>query len=86
MQMSKGCLTSEAADQLLDKLSTDHQYREHFLGNPALVLAHHGVTVDPTQIPTIRRLPSKEVLKANKQAIKEKIVGNAGLPLFMLDV
>ena len=56
--MSKSsCFTPEIVDELLDKLSSDDQFREQFLGNPALVLHTMGVDVDPSQVPPIRRLP-----------------------------
>jgi putative modified peptide len=79
------CFTPEIADELLDKLSTDDQFREQFLGNPALVLHTMGVDVDASQVPAIRRLPSKESLKANRDAIKAKVAGKAGLVWFLVE-
>lgn len=77
--------TPEIVDELLDKLSSDDQFREQFLGNPALVLHTMGVDVDPAQVPAIRRLPSKASLKANRDAIKAKVVGKAGLVWFLVE-
>ncbi len=79
------CFTPEIVDALLDKLSSDDQFREQFLGNPALVLHTMGVDVDPAQVPVIRRLPSKESLKANRDAIKTKVAGKAGLVWFLVE-
>jgi putative modified peptide len=84
--MSKSsCFTPEIVDELLDKLSSDDQFREQFLGNPALVLHTMGVDVDASQVPAIRRLPSKESLKANRDAIKSKVAGKAGLVWFLVE-
>jgi putative modified peptide len=84
--MSKSsCFTPEIVDELLDKLSSDDQFREQFLGNPALVLHTMGVDVDASQVPAIRRLPSKESLKANRDAIKAKVTGKAGLMWFLVE-
>lgn len=82
--MSNTCFTPEIVDTLLDKLSSDDQFREQFLGNPALVLHTLGVDVDPAQVPMVRHLPSKEALKANREAIKAKMVGQVGLWIFLV--
>lgn len=83
--MSAAKFSDQHVDTLLDKLSSDDQYREQFLGNPALCLAHLGVPVDPTQVPAIRRLPSKDAIKANREAMKAKMSGNAGLIVFLVE-
>jgi len=82
--MTQTEFSSEIVDKLLDRLSTDDEFRENFLGNPALVLNTLGVHVDPAQVPAVRRLPSKEALKANRDAIKTKLVGQAGLIWFLV--
>lgn len=82
--MTRSVFTPEIVDQLLDKLSTDDEFRENFLGNPALVFSTLGIQVDPAQVPAVRRLPSKDVLKANREAIKSKLVGQAGLIWFLV--
>ncbi|HBK56257.1 MAG TPA: putative modified peptide [Xanthomonadales bacterium] len=83
--MTNTCFTPEIVDTLLDRLSSDDQFREQFLGNPALVLHTLGVSVDPAQVPAVRRLPSKEVLKANREAIKSKLNGQLGLWIFLVE-
>lgn len=82
---TQGCFTHDQADEFLDKLANDQQFREQFLGNPALVLATMGVKLDPSLVPSVRRLPSKEAIQASREAIKSKLVGTAGLPMFLLD-
>lgn len=83
--MTKAIFTPEIVDKLLDQLSSDDQFREQFLGNPALVLHTMGVDVDPAQVPSVRRLPSKASLKANRDAIKSKLAGSAGLIWFLVE-
>lgn len=83
--MTQGCFTPEIIDRLLDGLSNDDGFREQFLGNPALVLHTMGVTVDPAQVPSVRKLPSKDVLKQNRDAIKSKLAGQAGLFIFLVE-
>jgi putative modified peptide len=82
--MTQPTYTPEAIDQLLDKLSSDDEFREHFLGNPALALHTVGVHVDPAQVPAVRKLPSKDAIKANKDAMKSKLDGKAGLFFFFV--
>jgi putative modified peptide len=81
---TSGHFTPEAVDQLLDKLSGDDEFREHFLGNPALALHSLGVTVDPAQVPAARKLPSKDAIKANRDAMKAKLDGKAGLIILLV--
>lgn len=83
--MTNTCFTPEIVDNLLDRLASDDQFREQFLGNPALVLHTLGVNVDPAQVPAVRRLPSKAVLKANREAIKSKLNGQLGLWIFLVE-
>ncbi len=83
--MSSSTFTPEAVDTLLDKLSTDDTFREQFLGNPGVVLATLGVPVDHSQVPAVRKLPSKEAIKANRDALKTKLSGSAGLTVFLVE-
>ena len=69
-------------DPLLDRLSTDDAFREKILGNPVAGLAEYGFRVDPTEIPAVRRLPSKKDLVAQREKIKAGIVDNACLIFF----
>lgn len=83
--MSNATFTPEAVDSLLEKLSTDDQYREQFLGNPGKCLSDLGVSVEGAEVPVVRKLPSKETLKANRDAIKAKLSGSAGLTVFLVE-
>lgn len=82
--MSKGTVTTEQLDKLLQRLSSDHEFREKLLGDPVGALAEHGVEVDPESVPTVRRLPPMETLADQRNAIKEKLDGKVGLALFLL--
>ena len=83
--MTKDTFTPDIVDTLLDRLSSDDQFREQFLGNPALVLHTMGVNVDPAQVPAVRKLPSKEALRQNRDAIRSKLAGQAGLAIFLVE-
>lgn len=66
-------------DAILDRLSTDDQFREQMLGDPVATLGAMGVKVDPADIPAVRSLPSKESLQADRTAIKAAIPGDVGM-------
>lgn len=82
--MPQSHFTPEVLDELLGKLSTDDEFRENFLGNPALVFSALGVPVDPSQIPAVRHLPPKAELAANADAIKSKLVGGSVMMWFLV--
>lgn len=83
--MTQGSFTPEIVDALLDKLSSDDQFREQFLGNPALVLHTLGVDVDPAQVPVVRKLPSKESIRQNREAMKARMDGRMGLIILLVE-
>ncbi len=76
--------TNSNLDTLLDKLSTDNDFREQFLGDPAGALGSLGITVDASQIPAVRSLPSKESLANDLTAIRGKLDSNMGQVIFLL--
>jgi putative modified peptide len=82
--MGNATVTSEQLSKILDQLSSDDQFREAMLGDPVSALARHGVKVDPSSVPTVRCLPSKDALRGQRDALKNKIEGKAGLALFLL--
>ncbi len=71
-------------DQLLDKLSGDDTFRASFLGDPAHALSGIGIRLDAGQIPTVRSLPAKETIAANRAAIKGKLDNAMGAFPFVL--
>ncbi len=83
--MTQDVYTQEQAKALLDRLIDDQSFRERLLGDPVSALAELGIKADPTQVSKTRSLPSVEVLRANRKAIEDKLVGNARLFIFMVD-
>lgn len=66
--MIKGTPTKETIVSILDRLSSDNDFRERFLGDPAGALDEYGVAVDASAVPQVRKLPSKqEVAKLSDQ-------------------
>jgi putative modified peptide len=63
-------VTSTQLDQLLDRLAKDDAFREKALGDPVAAFAEHGFRVDPSEVPTVRRLPSKQALATERERIK----------------
>jgi putative modified peptide len=82
--MANATVTSEQLSKILDRLGSDDQFRESMLGDPVAALAQHGVKVDPASVPAVRSLPSKDALRSQRDALKNKIEGKAGLALFLL--
>jgi putative modified peptide len=71
-------------DLLLDKLASDDDFREALLKDPATALGSIGIKVDPSLIPVIRDLPSKETVANDRLAIKGKLDGTSGAIIFIV--
>ena len=82
--MAKNTVAGAQLDKILDRLQNDPAFREKLLGNPAAALAEHGVDVDPSTIPAVRTLPSADAVAGQRDALKAKLDGRAGLALFLL--
>jgi putative modified peptide len=78
--------TPQDLDLLLSKLSGDDTFRQSFLSDPHQALGGLGLRIDAAQIPAMRRLPSKEVIAANRHAIKGALENAAGAIPFYLSV
>jgi putative modified peptide len=83
-RVSKNTVGGAELDKILDRMQNDAAFREKLLGNPAAALAEHGVDVDPSTIPAVRALPSADSIAAQRDALKAKVDGRAGLALFLL--
>jgi putative modified peptide len=71
-------------DLLLSKLSGDDGFRMSFLNDPQMALGTLGIQLDAASIPSLRSLPSKEVIAASRHAIKGKLENAAGaIPFFL---
>jgi len=77
--------TPETVDALLEKLGSDDQFREHMLGDPVGALATLGMQVDPSSVPTVRKLPPKEAIRANREAMKGQMTGKLGMVFFFVE-
>jgi putative modified peptide len=83
-RVSKNTVAGAQLDKILDRMQNDAAFREKLLGDPAGALAEHGVDVDPATIPAVRKLPSADSIAQQRDALKSKIDGRAGLALFLL--
>lgn len=70
-------LSHGAVDDLLAKLSTDDSFRAAFLADPA------AFGVEAASLPADRQLPSKEAIRTNREALRAKFAGSAGLIWFI---
>jgi len=69
---------------VLDKLASDDKFREHLLGDPVTALAGLGITLDPSKVPAVRSLPSKDSIAADQSALHSKMVNNDTMVIFLL--
>ena len=82
--MTKNTVAGAELDKILDRLQNDAAFREKLLGDPAAALAEHGVEIDPATIPAVRTLPAAGAIAQQREALKAKVDGRAGLALFLL--
>jgi putative modified peptide len=82
--VSKNTVGGAELDRILDRMQNDTAFREKLLGDPAAALAEHGVDIDPATIPAVRKLPPADAIAQQREALKSKVDGRAGLALFLL--
>ena len=82
--MSSATPTSSQLDQILSRLGSDDAYREKFIGDPVGAFNEYGITVDPAEVPAVRKLPSKDALRTQAAAIRAKADGKSCLAFFAL--
>ena len=71
-------------DKLMEKLSSDDGFRSQLMADPVNALSAIGIFIDPSQIPAIRKLPSKQVIAIDRVAVKQKLDNAAGaIPFFL---
>ncbi len=71
-------------DNLMAKLSSDDGFRAHLMADPVNALSAIGISIDPSQIPAIRNLPSKQAVAMDRVAVKQKLDNAAGaIPFFL---
>jgi putative modified peptide len=76
-------LTPDVAEKVLDRLASDDSYREAWLGDPAKALSEYGVQAKAEELPAVRNLPSKAVIQANRDAIRDSLVRASGAAMLM---
>ena len=70
--MIKGNPSPQALHKILDLLASSHEFREQMLGDPASALKAHGVEINASQIPAVRKLPSmQEVAAIHKEHFED---------------
>jgi putative modified peptide len=71
-------------DRLMDKLSNDDGFRAQLMADPVNALGAIGISLDASQIPAIRNLPSKQAIAIDRLAVKQKLDNAAGaIPFFL---
>ncbi len=82
--MIKGTPSKESIGQVIDRLGSDPAFREKMLGDPKAALAEHGIDVDEDKIPAVRKLPSMEDMKLNREAYQQQLSDKLGYQVFFL--
>lgn len=82
--MIKGNPSPQALHKVLDLLATDHEFREQMLGDPASALKMHGIEVDASQIPSVRKLPSMQEVAAIHKEQFDDPMGKVCIAVFLL--
>ncbi len=72
-------------DQLLDKLANDDGFRDRLAADPVGALGELGITVAADQIPANVKLPSKDAIAANRDAMKGRLLTGDDMVYFLLD-
>ncbi len=79
-------LSSDVVDRLLDKLSSDDQFRSSFQNNPRAALDSIGASdVDCGECMHPQNLASKEQLQQSRQIFRDSLLGEASQRIFNLE-
>lgn len=84
--MIKGTPSRESVVKVLDRLASDNDFREHFIGDPAGALKLYDVEIYPEKVPAVRRLPSKDEIAKIRDKAKgvDDPIRKVGLAVFLL--
>ncbi|HXE65779.1 MAG TPA: NHLP-related RiPP peptide [Rhodanobacteraceae bacterium] len=82
--MIKGNPSPQALHKVLDLLATSHDFREQMLGDPASALKAHGIEVDASQIPAVRKLPPMQEVAAIHKEQFDDPMGKVCISVFLL--
>lgn len=71
-------------DTLVDKLAGDDAFRAYLMRDPASALDSIGISVSPDELPSVTRLPSKDVIGKDRALLREKLDSTAAAIPFVL--
>ncbi|GEM_PF-3132005 len=75
--------SDDEIERLLDKLATDDDFRAQLQSDPRAAFTSLGIDVDPSEMPAMKALPSKEQVAADRDALRTRLSGKAGLGIFL---
>lgn len=70
------------AQQLLQRLATDDEFRARMEKDPVATFADYGFVIDPKIAPASVTLPSKEHIKANADLLAQQLDATSGWVVF----
>ncbi|HEY5613664.1 MAG TPA: NHLP-related RiPP peptide [Lysobacter sp.] len=70
------------AQQLLERLATDDEFRARMEADPVAAFADYGFVIDPEIAPGSVTLPSKEHIKANADLLAKQFEASSGWIVF----
>jgi putative modified peptide len=76
--------TSAELTKVLDKLAKDDAFRERMLGDPVGALGTLGISLDPSEVPAVRSLPSKDSISADQATLQSTAVNADTMIIFLL--
>jgi putative modified peptide len=82
--MIKGNPSPQALHKVLDLLASSHEFREQMLGDPAAALKAHGIEIDASQIPAVRKLPPMQEIAAIHKEHFDDPMGKVCVAVFLL--
>lgn len=70
------------AQQLLERLASDDDFRARMEKEPVAALAEYGFVIDPEIAPSNVALPSKEHIKENADLLAKQLEATSGWIVF----
>lgn len=74
--------TQDNARKLLERLSTDDEFRARMEADPIAAFAEYGFTIDPEIAPRKIELPSKYEISKNLDMLSRQIEATSGWVVF----
>lgn len=76
--------TINQLSSVLDKLSSDDQFRARLLANPVATLAGLGITLSPQDVPDELSLPSKAEIAGDRSELMKQLESTGSMVPFLL--